>query len=389
MASKISDGEIRKPAGNGIYITNVTRNVLPVPSNGERELLDNQPGSLKLEKKVALTNGQTLAGVMTGDAIESLKKLPAGMFHTAITSPPYYWARDYEISGQIGHEETAEEYVDNLIQTFRELHRTLHPEGVFYLNIGDTYYSGNGQPHGSDPRSPSRNFMRRKMRAVDRSGWNIPKKSMIGIPWRVAFAMQAAGWTLRSDIIWNRCNAFTEPTALDRPYRQYEHIFLFTKTRFYSFDRSQLPEEDVWNIPIERSKRIEHNAAFPKELVRRCILTGSPEGGFVVDPFSGSGTTVEVAMELGRHSVGIDLSSKYTHDFISHLKKRECTEVGWKSLLTQLSEPPKTWDTWKGNRRNYRKPGSGKKNGTAESAASQPTNANDKILHHTAHTAGD
>ena len=142
----------------------------------------------------------------------------------------------------------------------------MHPEGVFYLNIGDTYYSGNGQPHGHDPRSPSRDFMRKKMRAVDRSGWDIPKKSLIGVPWHLAFEMQKRGWTLRSDIIWNRINAFAEPTARDRPFRQHEHIFLFAKTRFYSYDRSQLPEQDVWNIPIERNTIIEHNAAFPSEL---------------------------------------------------------------------------------------------------------------------------
>jgi site-specific DNA-methyltransferase (adenine-specific) len=392
MAGKISDAVVR-PAGNGIYTTNltrrpeaVTRDIDHVMPNGK------EPGSLKLERKVALKNGKLMVGVITGNAVAALKTLPADTFNTAITSPPYYWARDYEISGQIGHEDTAEEYVATLVETFEEVRRVLHPEGVFYLNIGDTYYSGNGQPHGSDPRSPSRNFMRKKMRAVDRSGWDIPKKSLIGIPWRVAFAMQAAGWTLRSDIIWNRCNAFTEPTALDRPYRQYEHVFLFTKTRFYSYDRSQLSEEDVWNIPIERSKRIDHNAIFPRELVRRCVLTGSPEGGYVLDPFSGSGTSLEVAMELGRHAVGIDLSSKYTHDFISHLKKGECQEVEWKTLQAALKKPVKLWDSWSGNRRNYRKPGTAKKNGTNGTAASvlvELGDEHDKILHHQPRPAGD
>lgn len=313
----------------------------------------------KLEQ-LSLTNGESVVGIITADALEAMAQLPANTFNVAITSPPYYWARDYDVSGQIGHEETADEYVAKLIEIFEHVRRVLHPEGVFYLNIGDTYYSGNGQPHGSDPRSPSRNFMRKKLRAVDKSGWAIPKKSMIGIPWKIAFAMQEKGWTLRSDIIWNRCNAFTEPTALDRPYRQYEHIFLFTKTRFYSFDRAELPEEDVWSIPIERSKRGEHSATFPRELVRRCILTGSPKGGCVLDPFVGSGTTLDVAMQLGRHAVGIDLNRKYTSSIYSHIKKRGSREISWEALLKTLSIPARSWDTWRGNRKNYRKPGTPK-----------------------------
>jgi site-specific DNA-methyltransferase (adenine-specific) len=316
---------------------------------------DENIDQIKTRNKNALSNGKSIIGIINDDALEGLKSLPSDTFNVAVTSPPYYWARDYGIDGQIGHEDSVDEFVDNLVQVFNEVRRVLHPEGVFYLNIGDTYYSGNGQPHGSDPRSPSRNFMRKKMRAVDRSGWDIPKKSLIGVPWKVAFAMQKEGWTLRSDIIWNRCNAFTEPTALDRPYRQYEHVFLFSKSRFYSFDRSQLIEEDVWNIPIERMKRIDHSAPFPSALVKRCILTGSPEGGSVLDPFLGSGTTLDVALELGRNAVGIELNSQYTYEFICHLKQRACGEVEWKDLEEKLSVIPKSWDIWAGNKSNFRK----------------------------------
>ena len=388
MERKMSDRDIQLTAVDAVFKADTTRSV-DDESGGQRVLPVEQQRSETIEQKVALTDGRVMLGVMTGDAIPALQELPANTFNVAVTSPPYYWARDYEIDGQIGHEDTAEEYVRKLVETFQEVRRVLHPEGVFYLNIGDTYYSGNGQPHGSDPRSPSRNFMRTKMRAVDRSGWNIPKKSMIGIPWRVAFAMQGAGWTLRSDIIWNRCNAFTEPTALDRPYRQYEHVFLFTKTRFYSYDRTQLPEEDVWNIAIERSKRMDHNAPFPKELVRRCVLTGSPVGGFVLDPFSGSGTTLEVAMELGRHAVGIDLNGKYTQELTKHLHKRACHQVNWDALMKTLSTPPEAWESWKGNRRNYRKPGTPKVRSSAEFETGIPRETNDEILHTRSHTAGD
>jgi len=309
----------------------------------------------KIKKKTALVSGDVHLGIINEDSLTGLKSLPSNTFNVAVTSPPYYWVRDYGIDGQIGHEDSVAEYVARLVEIFAEVRRVLHPEGVFYLNIGDTYYSGNGQPHGSDPRSPSRNFMRKKMRAVDKSGWDIPKKSLIGIPWRVAFAMQDDGWTLRSDIIWNRCNAFTEATALDRPYRQHEHIFLFSKSRFYSFDRSELQQEDVWDIAIERNKRIDHNAAFPSELVKRCILTGSPEGGHILDPFLGSGTTAAVALDLNRNCVGIDLSSQYSYEVICHLKGRSCEETTWKGLTEKLSVAPEAWDDWKGNKNNFKK----------------------------------
>jgi site-specific DNA-methyltransferase (adenine-specific) len=309
---------------------------------------------------VALSSGTSLVGVLNDDATKGLKQLPSDTFHTVVTSPPYYWARDYGIEGQIGHEDTIELYVQALVGVFEEVKRVLHPDGVFYLNIGDTYYSGNGQPHGSDPRSPSRNFMRKKLRAVDRSGWGLPKKSLIGVPWKVAFALQDRGWTLRSDIIWNRLNAFVEPTARDRPYRQHEHIFLFSKSRFYSFDRSSLPdEEDVWTIPIERGKETDHNAAFPKELVRRCIMTGSPPGGFVLDPFVGSGTTLSVALELGRIAVGVDLSPNYFSEVVHSLLKEGYEIVNWEVLKNALEQTPGGLTKWRGNKVNFRKPRQG------------------------------
>lgn len=202
--------------------------------------------------------------------------------------------------------------------------------------------------------------MRKKLRAVDKSGWNLPKKSLIGVPWKVAFAMQARGWTLRSDIIWNRGNAFVEPTARDRPYRQHEHVFMFSKSRFYSYDRAALPEEDVWNIPIDRSERGEHNAMFPSELVRRCIMTGSPEGGKVIDPFVGSGTTLEVAARLKRVAVGIDLSKTYTDTVIQSFLGQGFTTVNWERFCVALTKEPPNWREWNGNLKNFRKPGTPK-----------------------------
>ncbi len=173
--------------------------------------------------------------------------------------------------------------------------------------------------------------------------------------------MQKRGWTLRSDIIWNRINAFAEPTARDRPFRQHEHIFLFAKTRFYSYDRSQLPGQDIWNIPIERNTIIEHNAAFPSELVRRCILSGSPVGGYVLDPFVGSGTTIDVSRKLKRHCVGIDLSQQYVQELTKHLLSDGYVSTSWNNLCNILSSKPIGWDSWAGNKANYRKPGTNQK----------------------------
>lgn len=297
------------------------------------------------------------AALMHGNSAEMLKSLPDEVFNVAVTSPPYFWVRDYGYEGQLGHEASVEAYIDALMEVFDEVKRTLHPEGVFFLNIGDTYYSGNGQPHGSDPKCASRNFLRTKVRPVDVSGWDIPKKSMIGIPWKVAFAMQERGWTLRSSIIWNRCNAFVEPTARDRPYRQYEFVFMFSKSRFYSFDRSKLVEEDVWNIPIERNRRAKHNAAFPSELVRRCIEVGSPPNGHVLDPFVGSGTTVLTALANHRNVVGIDMSDGYIDYMQGAVEAEGFDPVEWSSIEKRMKKPSALWRSWDGNRMNFRKPG--------------------------------
>jgi site-specific DNA-methyltransferase (adenine-specific) len=311
----------------------------------------------KHEAPFCFSYGKGVAGLYHGDSLKILKRLPEDTFNVAVTSPPYFWARDYGYDGQIGHEDELSDYIKSLADIFDEVKRVLHPEGVFFLNIGDTYYSGNGQPHGSDPRCSSRQFMRKKLRAVDRSGWDLPKKSLIGIPWRLALEMQSRGWTLRSDIIWNRCNAFAEPTARDRPHRQYEHLFMFTKTRFYSFDRTALPEEDVWNIPIERSVRIDHNAAFPSELVKRCIESASPVGGKVLDPFVGSGTTLDVAMQLGRNACGIDMSANYIKEIKGYLGRKNVTCISEPDYLKALARQSPHWSKWKGNKANFRKPG--------------------------------
>ncbi len=251
--------------------------------------------------------------IITGDCREVIPALPAESVDCVVTSPPYFWLRDYEVEGQIGHEDTVDAFVDTIAGVFDAVRPVLKSTGVVWLNLGDTYYSGNGQPTGSDPRSPSRNFSRVKLRPVDQSGWDIPKKSLCGVPWRVALEMQRRGWTLRSDVVWCRPTALAEPSVKDRPGRQHEYLFLFSKSRRYWFDRTALNEESVWHIAHQRGLGI-HSAAFPEALAEQCILSGCPEGGLVLDPFGGSGTTGLVAERLRRNATLVELNPSFADD---------------------------------------------------------------------------
>lgn len=245
-----------------------------------------------------------------GDCREVLRSLPAACVNCCVTSPPYYWLRDYGMDGQIGHEPDVRSFVNVLGDVFDKVKRVLAEDGVLWLNLSDSYYSGNGQPTGKDPKSSSRNFSRKKLRPLDMAGWDIPKKSLLGIPWLVALELQRRQWTLRSDVVWCRPSAFAEPSVTDRPGRQHEYLFLLSKSRRYSFNRALLPEQSVWTIPHDRGNK-DHSAAFPEELARRCIVSGSAAGGTVLDPFGGSGTVGVVARREGRHAILIELNPAY------------------------------------------------------------------------------
>lgn len=274
--------------------------------------------SFPLERGASSTGAATVRERMNdwldrchfGDCLDTMRRMPDGIVNTCVTSPPYYWQRDYGHDDQIGHEDSPAEFIAALVNVFREVRRTLRDDGTLFLNIGDSYYSGNGQPTGSDPRSPSRDWMRQKKRPLDMPGLGVPKKSLLGLPWQVALALQADGWTLRSEIIWNRATAFSEPSVKDRPHRQHEQIFLLSKSRRYWFNRDSLIEESVWNIPHERGVD-GHSAAFPAEIPRRCIGAACPVGGVVLDPFFGSGTTGYVAQQMNRKFIGCELNEAY------------------------------------------------------------------------------
>ncbi len=252
--------------------------------------------------------------VYCGDSREILAALPAGSADCVVTSPPYYWQRDYGVDGQIGMEPTVQGFVDNIVSVFEGVHQVLSPTGVVFLNLGDTFYNAKGRPHGRDTKHTARHLARRQLRAVDGPGLGLPRKSLLGIPWRVALAMAEAGWTLRSEIIWYRRSSMPEPTAMDRPWRNHEHLFLFSKSVKYHFDRSGLGgQEDVWEIEPERrsASRGEHYAPYPEALVHRCLSAGCPDAGTVLDPFAGGGTTLAVAQRLGMNSIGVDLNASF------------------------------------------------------------------------------
>jgi len=257
--------------------------------------------------------------VHKGDARSVLKNFDADSFNCVVTSPPYYWQRDYKVAGQIGQERSIGGYVQDVAEVMDEVRRVLAKDGLLFLNLGDTYYSAKGQPKGADKKSSARRF---GLRAVDAGGLGVPRKTIIGIPWRVALEMISRGWILRSPIVWTRKGTIPEPTAKDRPWRTYEMIFMFSKSPRYHFSRAPLKsDEDIWAISARRrSNGGLHSAAYPEQLVERCLEVGCPEGGRVLDPFAGIGTTLRVALNSGRSAVGIDLNEQFCDFIVNELR---------------------------------------------------------------------
>ena len=249
------------------------------------------------------------------DALTALRGMTNSSVDCTITSPPYFWLRDYGTQGQIGLESTVDEYVQRLCDVLDQVRRVLHRNGLLFLNMGDTYYSGKGMSTGIDQKSSKRRF---GLRAVDQAGGlgiGLQRKSLIGIPWRVGLALMERGWVLRSTIIWHRENCLREAVR-DRPSRSYEYIFMFAKDRRYFFDKQPLIDkkidEDMWTVAARPKLASKLNTApFPDDLVSRCLQIGCRKGGTVLDPFVGTGTTIRVALSSGFSAIGIDLNHKF------------------------------------------------------------------------------
>lgn len=253
--------------------------------------------------------------IIQGDARKVLADFPADHFQTVVTSPPYWGLRDYGVDGQIGAETDVRDYIRDLVALFREVRRTLRPDGTLWVNIGDSYTSGGRTWRDADAKNKGRAM---SYRAPTPEG--LKPKDLIGVPWRLAFALQDDGWYLRTDIIWNKPNCQPE-SVKDRPTRSHEYVFLFSKSERYLFDYEAIKEpaiggqksknrRTVWNINTEPFPGA-HFAVYPRELVRLCVKAGSRPDDQVLDPFFGSGTTGVVCNELGRDCVGIELSGEF------------------------------------------------------------------------------
>ena len=293
-----------------------------------------------------------------GDAAEVLRSLPTESVNCIVTSPPYYALRDYGVTGQIGLEQSPEEYVDKLMEVFAECHRVLRSDGTLWLNIGDSY-AGSNKGKGKKVRTgvqPDASNIGDIITTFNIKGYK--NKDIIGIPWLLAFALRDSGWYLRQDIIWHKPNPMPESVE-DRCTKAHEYIFLLSKSPKYYFDYRAIMEpanydgrkkmvregskrlslgekaclgvqtickggerwkltngkymrrkRDVWAVPTKPLKEA-HFAAYPPDLIKPCILAGCPVGGVVLDPFMGAGTTALVARELGRHYIGIELNTEY------------------------------------------------------------------------------
>ena len=256
------------------------------------------------------------AEVVVGDVRQLLQQFPDCHFQTCVTSPPYWGLRDYGVGGQIGAEPDLRDYIKDLVAVFREMRRTLADDGTFWLNIGDSYTSGGRTWRAPDAKNPGRAM---DYRAPTPEG--LKAKDLIGVPWRLAFALQDDGWYLRSDIIWNKPNCQPE-SVKDRPTRSHEYVFLFSKNEKYLYDHEAIKEpaldpkqksknrRTVWNVNTEPYAGA-HFAVYPRQLVRLCVQAGSRAGDRVLDPFFGSGTTGVVCDELGRLCTGIELNEEY------------------------------------------------------------------------------
>lgn len=297
--------------------------------------------------------------IIAGDCIESMRAMPADSVHTCVTSPPYFGLRDYGVDGQIGLEPTPDEFVAALVEVFREVRRVLRDDGTLWLNLGDSYARTGGTDRKVSKTArvgSTRNTLGQMKDRTQVAPQGLKDKDLIGIPWRVAFALQADGWYLRQDIIWHKPNPMPE-SVRDRCTKAHEYIFLLSKSPRYYFDADAIkepavsgatgraasfkrggskraqpipgqaygthrPDRDdvaynetrnrrsVWTVSTKPFKGA-HFATFPPDLIEPCVLAGCPDGGTVLDPFGGAGTTGLVAQRHGRNAILCELNPEY------------------------------------------------------------------------------
>ncbi|HEX7324492.1 MAG TPA: site-specific DNA-methyltransferase [Rhodanobacteraceae bacterium] len=272
--------------------------------------------------------------LVQGDVLAVMTAMPPGCVQTVVTSPPYWSLRDYGVVGQVGLNETVYAYIDTLADLFDQVHRVLRADGTLWVNIGDSYTSGNRTWRAPDKKNPARAM---SMRPPTPEG--LKDKDLIGVPWRLAFALQERGWYLRSEIVWRKPNAQPE-SVRDRPTRDHEQVFLFSKSERYKYDVDAVQGPNgrrlrtVWDIPTHAMRAASgHFATFPPELVERCLRITSTHGDLVLDPFLGSGTTALVAGSLGRRFLGVELHPDYMR-----MSRTRLVEEGFCDLSTTTTD---------------------------------------------------
>lgn len=254
--------------------------------------------------------------LLCGDAGKALALLPDESVQTVLTSPPYWSLRDYEVDEQIGCDDSLGAYIACVVQVFDEVRRVLRSDGTVWLNAGDVYTSGNRRY-----RAPDKKNRARAMSVRPPTPEGLKPKDLIGIPWRLAFALQEAGWWLRSEVIWNKPNAQPE-SVRDRPTKAHETVFLLSKGQDYHYDDEAVRGpggrrlRSVWDLPTEPLPRAgrwsdDHPAMMPLSLARQCMAMTIRADGVVLDPYAGSGTTLIVAQELGCRWVGAEIKPTF------------------------------------------------------------------------------
>nr|VFK30166.1 MAG: site-specific DNA-methyltransferase (adenine-specific)/site-specific DNA-methyltransferase (cytosine-N4-specific) [Candidatus Kentron sp. MB] len=282
---------------------------------------------LRMKKTASLPTESSVREVriLAGDCQEILPLLEPESIQCCVTSPPYWGLRDYDHASQVGAEESPERYVENLVGIFREVRRVLRKKGTLWLNVGDGYARNGGTGVcGPNARVGNTKRLIQKRNCKVPDCWCLKDRDLIGLPWRVAFALQIDGWILRSKITWIKKAPMPE-SVRNRPSNATEEIFLFAKETNYYYNREAIREQsganlkNYWMLGPDASGT-PHPAVFPRELARRCILLGSRPGDTVLDPFSGSGTTGAVAKELRRKAVLIELNEQYARQSEERLR---------------------------------------------------------------------